>query len=128
MIHVSGLWLVYRIAVRSQRRHDSLPRFAIVLGATVLLATALHGLVGLLWATAYLALNAIPDFASAMLYSVSAMTSYGHVNLYLAERWQMMGALEALNGMLLFGLTTAFLFSAIQRVLPLRDEERSRSR
>ena len=30
----------------------------------------------------------------------------------------MMGALEALNGMLLFGLTTAFLFAMIQRVLP----------
>jgi hypothetical protein len=30
----------------------------------------------------------------------------------------MMGALEALNGMLLFGLTTAFLFAMIQRVWP----------
>jgi hypothetical protein len=31
----------------------------------------------------------------------------------------MMGALEALNGMLLFGLTTAFLFAMIQEVWPL---------
>ena len=30
----------------------------------------------------------------------------------------MLGALEAVNGMLLFGLTTAFLFAMIQRVLP----------
>jgi hypothetical protein len=30
-----------------------------------------------------------------------------------------MGALEALNGIILFGLTTAFLFSKIQRVWPL---------
>ena len=29
------------------------------------------------------------------------------------------GALEALNGMLLFGLTTAFLFAMIQKVWPL---------
>jgi hypothetical protein len=28
----------------------------------------------------------------------------------------MMGALEALNGMLLFGLTTAFLFAMIEEV------------
>ena len=34
------------------------------------------------------------------------MTSYGHANLFLEEHWQLMGALEALNGMLLFGLTT----------------------
>ena len=34
-----------------------------------------------------------------------------------------MGALEALNGMLLFGLTTAFLFAMIQRVWPLGSRE-----
>jgi len=38
-----------------------------------------------------------------MLYSLSAMTTYGHANLFLKDRWQLMGALEALNGMLLFG-------------------------
>ena len=50
---------------------------------------------------------------------VSAMTSYGHANLFLKEQWQLMGALEALNGMLLFGLTTAFLSAMIQKVWPL---------
>ena len=62
-----------------------------------------------------------------MLYSLSAMTSYGHANLFLKDRWQLMGALEALNGMLLFGLTTAFLFGMIQRVWPLGSRERNRS-
>ena len=47
------------------------------------------------------------------------MTSYGHANLFLEQQWQLMGALEALNGMLLFGLTTAFLFAVIQKVWPL---------
>jgi hypothetical protein len=54
-----------------------------------------------------------------MLYSLSAMTSYGHANLFLEEQWQLMGALEPLNGMLLFGLTTAFLFAMIQKAWPL---------
>jgi hypothetical protein len=34
--------------------------------------------------------------------------------------WQLMGALEALNGMLLFGLTTAALFAIIRKVWSLR--------
>ena len=63
---------------------------------------------------------------SAMLYSLSAMTSYGHANLFLEEQWQLMGALEALNGMLLFGLTTAFLFATIQKVWPLGSRGRHR--
>ena len=64
------------------------------------------------------ALGARPDFASAILYSLSAMTSYGHANLFLAKEWQLMGAIEALNGMMLFGLTTAFLFAVLQRHWP----------
>ena len=38
------------------------------------------------------------------------MTSFGHTNFDLAGHWRLMGALEALNGILLFGLTTAFMF------------------
>jgi hypothetical protein len=67
------------------------------------------------WAAAYRILGALPDNKTAMLYSMSAMTSYGHANLYLTPVWQMMGALEALNGWILFGLTTAFLFNVIQK-------------
>jgi hypothetical protein len=63
-----------------------------------------------------------------MLYSLSAMTSYGHANLFLNNRWQLMGALEALNGMLLFGLTTAFLFAMIQRIWPLGSRDHHRER
>jgi hypothetical protein len=59
-----------------------------------------------------------------MLYSLSAMTSYGHAELFLERQWQLMGAVEALTGMLLFGLTTAFLFAIIQRVLSLRNNGR----
>ena len=74
------------------------------MGVTALLATLLHGIEAAVWAGAYRLLGALPDSRSAMLYSLSAMTSYGHANLFLEEQWQLMGALEALNGMLLFGL------------------------
>ena len=49
------------------------------------------------------------------------MTTYGHAELYLAQHWQLMGALEALNGLLLFGLTTAFLYGHIQRIWLTQD-------
>ena len=58
------------------------------------------------WAVAYVALGARP-ISIAMLYSLSAMTTYGHAKLVLAKHWRLMGAIEALNGMMLFGLTTA---------------------
>jgi hypothetical protein len=51
-----------------------------------------------------------------MLYSLSAMTTFGHANLYLEPCWQLMGVIEALSGVVLFGLTTAVLFSIVESV------------
>jgi hypothetical protein len=68
-------------------------------------------------------LGAVADDKSAMLYSLEAITTYGHNDLYLAPHWRLMGALEALNGLLLFGLTTAFLYGLILRVWPAEIRE-----
>jgi hypothetical protein len=96
--------------------------FAVIVGVTALLATALHALEAGAWAAAYRLLGALPDNKSAMLFLLNAITSYGHANLDLEPHWQRMGALEALNGVLLFGLTTAFLFAVMHHVLSLRDK------
>jgi hypothetical protein len=85
-----------------------------------LLATVLHGIEANIWAVAYRLLDALPDFKSAVLYSLNAMTSYGHTNLNLEPHWHLLGAMEALNGWLLFGLTTAFLFAVIEEVRSTR--------
>lgn len=123
VIHVLGLGLFNQNVVPAlgafmSTRHTTVA-FAVVMSATILLATFLHGVEATLWAAAYLFLDALPTARAAMLYSLSSMTSYGHANLFLKDRWQLMGALEALNGIILFGLTTAFMFTLIQRVWPL---------
>jgi hypothetical protein len=92
--------------------------FAIAVGITVLIATVLLAVEAAIWAVIYLMLGASPNVPEAMLYSLSAITSFGHAGIYLEPKWQLMGALEAVNGMLLFGLTTAFLFAVLQRVWP----------
>jgi hypothetical protein len=128
VIHAVGLMLIYREVIRIMNialvRRRFFPMFVVVMGSVALLATVLHGLEATLWALAYRVLDALPDNRSATLYSLSAMTSYGHANLFLKENWQLMGALEALNGMLLFGLTTAFLFAMIREVWDIEKEQR----
>lgn len=56
-----------------------------------------------------------------MLCSLGPVTTYGHASLTLAPGWQLMGTLEALNGWILFGLTTAFLFTVMQKAWPAAD-------
>jgi hypothetical protein len=119
LIHVVGLAItrqvVVRIFSRSSQRHPTV-LFIIVTGTATFLATCLHAVEAVIWALAYGLLGAIPNYRLAMLYSLNAMTSYGHTNLILDDHWHLMGAMEALNGWLLFGLTTAFLFGVIDKV------------
>jgi hypothetical protein len=91
--------------------------FGILVGTTALLATLLHAIETAIWAVAYIYIGALSEMRSAMLYSLGAMTTYGQ-QLRLEDRWRLLGTLEALNGWLLFGLSTAFLFFLIQEVAP----------
>ena len=86
-----------------------------IIGMTALAVTLLHGFEALCWAVTYLLLGATPTYKSSVLYSMNAITSYGHANLQLAPRWHLMGSLEALSGWILFGLSTAFLFTVVQK-------------
>lgn len=120
IIHVFGMRVTCGRAIRFSKertnsRHATVVSAA-VMGATTLFATCLHAAEAGLWAAAYRLLGALPNAKSAMLYSVEAITSYGHTNLFLEDRWQLMGAMESLNGWLLFGLSTAFLFGVIEKI------------
>jgi hypothetical protein len=125
VFHVFGLVLIRERVdgVRHEvvERYGSTVVFTVIIGMAALMATLLHATEGIIWAIAYRLLGALPTNRSAVLYSLSAMTSYGHTNLILEQHWQLMGALEALNGMLIFGLTTAFLFGMIQKASELRN-------
>ena len=87
VIHVIGLGLINESVIRvlsgavEQRRF--MPTFVVGMGVTALLAAVLHGTEAATWAIAYRILGAVPDTKSAMLYSLSAITSYGHANLFL---------------------------------------------
>jgi hypothetical protein len=84
------------------------------IGAVTLLLAALHGLEGVIWAVAYRWLGGFDSFTDASVYSLSTLTTSEVTGATLPSRWQMLSALEAVNGVLLFGISTAFLFAVIQ--------------
>jgi len=113
--HVCVLVLALEALVRlAPKRKPKLLRSVAVLALTALGAATLHGLEAAVWATLYLGIGALTSVQSAMLYSLGAITSYGHAEIFLEDRWQLLGAIEAVDGLILFGLTTAFIFTAIQ--------------
>jgi hypothetical protein len=79
-----------------------------------LLLAVLHGIESGIWAAAYLWLGALDSPIDALLYSVDSMSTRGASELKLEQHWRMMGALEAVNGMLLFGVSAAYIFAVMQ--------------
>lgn len=126
IVHVFGLALIFdtfTLLLREEKmRQRFMIRFAKVMSASILLIVVLHGLEAVTWALAYLSLGALPDSKSAMLYSLGAMTGFEAGNVSLPPNWQMMGVLQSLAGLLLFGLTTAFLFAMFQAVWPSQKQ------
>jgi hypothetical protein len=122
IFHVVGLAFINeRLGIARtylRKKHNFLLAFAPIMGVGTLWVTLLHTVEAGIWASMYWFLGALPDGRFALLYSLGAMTTYGHASFYLAPHWQLMGTLEALNGVILFGLTTAFLFNMIREVWP----------
>ena len=93
-----------------------------VAGVT-LLAFAAHLLEIGLWALVLKFCGVFSDFALCFYYSAVNYTSLGDNPALMAARWRLLGALEAGDGMLMFGVSTAMIFAVIQRLIQSRFTE-----
>jgi hypothetical protein len=84
------------------------------IGVIGFLLIVLHAIECGIWAAAYLWVGALDAPRDALLFSVDSMSTRGASGLTLQRHWQMMGALEAFDGMLLFGVSTAYIFAVMQ--------------
>jgi hypothetical protein len=126
-IHASGIVsmapVLHSIGIRVESQRLELRRIFVILigliGAVGLLLAVLHGIEAGFWAAAYWWVDALASPEEAVLYSLDSITTRGASGLVLAQHWRMMGALESVDGMLLFGISTAFMFAVIQKYWPL---------
>jgi hypothetical protein len=71
-----------------------------------------------LWAFAYVAVDAIPDLEAALYFSMVTFTTLGYGDLTLESDWRLLASFEAANGIIIFGWTTALVVAYIQRLAP----------
>ncbi len=103
-----------RVDTKQPDRLRAIPTMIGHIGAIALTLAALHGLEGVLWASAYWGLGALDSPTDASVYALATMTTFEIPGLTVPPRFHMLSALEAMNGVLLFGISTAFLFAVIQ--------------
>jgi hypothetical protein len=86
--------------------------------SVVTLVTAVAHLAQIaLWAAAFLVIGEMSTFEKAFYFSAQNYTALGYGDITLSDRWRLLGPLEAINGLLLFGLSTAAMFAALSRLV-----------
>jgi hypothetical protein len=114
MLAFAGVRIRLRLETRGLNVWNLIAILIGVIGVVGLLLAVLHGIECVIWAAAYLWLGALDSFTDALFFSLDSMSTRGASGLTLHRSWQIMGALEAVDGMLLFGVSTAYLFSVMQ--------------
>ena len=79
------------------------------------------------WAVVYSWRGAMPDLASAMYFSAVTYTTTGYGDLVLPPSWRLVGAVEALTGILMCGWSTGFFFAVLSHALERRSDSSSPS-
>ncbi len=76
----------------------------------------LHLLQILVWAACYVACGCLPDFATAFYYSATSYSTVGYGDVTPEGNWRILGAVEAVTGILMFGWSTGVLFSVVSHL------------
>jgi hypothetical protein len=92
---------------------DTVPGTVSVIAAIAFTLVILHGIEALIWAIVYFRLGVLASMPDAILYSLGSMSTAGS-GLNVQVQWRLMGVIESFGGVLLFGISTAFLFSLMR--------------
>ena len=94
-------------------------RAMLVLVNTALIVFALHIVEIVIWAVAYQALvpaNELASFEEAAYFSFVTFTTLGYGDITLSQGYRLLSGIEALNGIILLGWSTAMIFSVVQHI------------
>jgi hypothetical protein len=93
--------------------------FSIVAPA-IAVALVAHLIEIAVWAVLFVVCGEFAEFGTAYYHSAVNYTTLGYGDVIMTPSWRMLGPLEAANGMLMFGVSTAIIFAVIQRLVQVR--------
>jgi len=89
---------------------------------TVMITTAsvlmtAHTFEVLVWSLAYALVSAAPESTNLVDFAFVNYTTLGYGNVVPLERWRLLGPMTAMNGVLMFGWSTALIFEVLQKTV-----------
>jgi hypothetical protein len=93
----------------------------VIVGVVTVVALFAHLFEIAIWAVLYEACGEFTGFGPAFYHSAVNYTTLGYGDLVMSSSWRLLGPLEAADGMLLFGVSTAIIFAVMQRLFQTRS-------
>ena len=120
---VTAVVNLVRMEKRGGRVGKSLWFDIAIVGRALALALVAHLIEMVVWAVLFVMCGEFADLGTAYYHSAVNYTTLGYGDIVMSASWRLLGPLEAANGVLLFGVTTAMVFTIMQHLVRARFED-----
>ncbi|MDT3683814.1 MAG: potassium channel family protein [Pseudorhodoplanes sp.] len=118
-VHSIFMTAVVRVGRRASAciRADSSVSLSGIMVAVIVSLMMAHTCEILLWSVVYKMIDAVPPDVQIVYFAFVNYTTLGYGDVIPVERWRLLGPMTAMNGILLFGWSTAIIFEVLLRTL-----------
>ena len=123
VIHVTGILFLGEELVRHSQKIEArlgLAYAALLLISIFIALIILHMVEAAIWAVFYQRAGLFKDFETSLYFSLQSYSTVGYGDLSLPENWRLLGTIEGISGVLLCGLSAAFLFAIVGALFRVR--------
>jgi Ion channel len=115
LVMTTIVWVIHVGAER--HRLPGVAHMVVVMVATVSVLMAAHTSEVIVWSVAYAIIDVAPAGADPLYFAFVNYTTLGYGDVVPTERWRLIGPITAMNGVLVFGWSTAVIFEVLRRTV-----------
>ncbi len=115
LVMTTVIWVAQSAGVQTRSRSTLL--LIVVMIPTVSVLMLAHVLEVIVWSIAYSWVDAAPAAVNLVYFAFVNYTTLGYGDIVPVEHWRLLGPMTAMNGILLFGWSTAVIFEVLQKTL-----------
>jgi hypothetical protein len=121
VIHALVMTAIVQVVHVGAMRHrlPPTPHMIAIMIATVAVLMMAHASEVIVWSLAYVAIDAAPAGADVLYFAFVNYTTLGYGDVVPVEHWRLVGPITAMNGVLVFGWSTAVIFEVLRRTMPV---------